>query len=136
MTTHDAALDFARINHRAILATFRPDGSIQMSPVLAGVDAEGRVIVSSAEDRLKVRNLERDPRAAVCVLTEGFFGEWHSIEGLAEILHLPDALDPLVDYYRRVSGEHPDWDEYRRAMATERRVLIRITPQRSGPAAS
>ena len=129
----EQALDFIRKNHRTVLATHRRDGGIQMSPVLAVVDDEGRVIISSRESAVKTRNLRRDPRAAACVMTERFFGEWHVVEGRVEVVSLPEAMEPLVDYYRRASGEHPDWDEYRQAMIDEQRVLLRLTVERSGP---
>lgn len=122
----DAARDFVRDHHRAVMHTFRRDGSPQLSPVLATVDDDGRVVVSTSEDSAKARNLRRDPRAALCVFTDGFFGPWARVDGHATILSLPDAMDPLVDYYRGISGEHPDWDEYRQAMVAERRVLIRL----------
>ena len=80
-----------------------------------------------------VRNLRRDPRAALCVFVEAFRGPWVQIEGTAEIVTLPEAMEPLVDYYRRLAGEHPDWDDYRRAMTADRRALIRITIERAGP---
>jgi len=128
-----AARTFVERNHRAVLATRRSGGGIQMSPVMAGVDAEGRVIISSTEPTAKVRNLRRDHRASLCVLTDRFFGGWAQIDGTAEIVSLPEALELLVDYYRRVAGEHPDWDDYRAAMEREQRVLIRITPERAGP---
>jgi PPOX class probable F420-dependent enzyme len=129
----DAARDFIRDNHRAVLATRRRDGSVQMSPVLAAIDDAGRAIISSNEGKAKVLNLRRHPEASVCVFTNRFFGDWLQVDGTAEILSLPDALEPLVDYYRRVSGEHDDWDEYRSAMVNERRCLIRVTIQRAGP---
>ena len=129
----DDVIDFIREHHRAVMATHRKDGGFQLSPVLAAVDAAGRVVVSSREGAMKTHNARRDPRAAVCVLTERFWGEWHTVEGPVEVLSLPDAMEPLVDYYRRVSGEHPDWDDYRRAMEKERRVLLRVTIERSGP---
>lgn len=134
--TNDAALDFIRRNHRAVLATRRRDGGVQLSPVLAVVDAEGRVVISTREGAMKTRNLRRDPRASLLVLNDHFFGEWHSVEGTAAILSLPEAMEPLVDYYRRASGEHPDWDDYRRAMEREGRVLVRISVERSGPSRS
>jgi PPOX class probable F420-dependent enzyme len=130
---HEAGLDFLRRNPRGVLATYRRDGQAQLSPVLAAVDAEDRVVISTREGAMKTLNLRRNPHAGLCVLSERFFGEWHGLEGDAEVLSLPDAMEPLVDYYRRVSGEHPDWDEYREAMARERRVLLRITVDRSGP---
>ena len=129
----DQARDFAREHHRAILSTTRDDGSPQMSPVLLGVDDEGRLTVSSRETALKTRNLRKRPSAAVLVLSDGFFGSWVQVSGEVEIVSLPEALEPLVDYYRSVSGEHDDWDEYRAAMVREQRCVIRITPRRAGP---
>ena len=129
-------LDFVRENHRAVLATSRADGGIQLSPVAAGTDAEGRVVVSSRETAMKTLNLARRPRAWLCVFTDGFFGKWVQVEGSVEIVSLPDAMDGLVEYYRSVSGEHPDCDEYRRAMTDERRVLLKMTVDRVGPTKS
>jgi PPOX class probable F420-dependent enzyme len=130
---HEAALEFLRGNPRGVLATYRRDGQAQLSPVLAAVDAEDRVVISTREGAIKARNIRRNPRAAFCVLSERFFGAWHTLEGEADVVSLPDAMEPLIDYYRRVSGEHPDWQEYREAMAREHRVLLRITVDRSGP---
>ena len=131
-----AALEFIRSNHHGIMATARADGRPAMSPIACDVDVDGRVVVSTRETAMKVKHIDRDPRVAICVLNDGFFGEWVQIEGTAEVVHLPEAMDGLVEYYRRVSGEHPDWDDYRNAMQRERRVLIRITVDRAGPNAS
>ncbi len=128
-----ALLDFVRPRHRMLLATARRDGRPQVSPVSGGVDADGRVVVSSRETAVKTRNLRRDPRAFLCVFTDRFFGGWVQVNGTADVLSLPDAMEPLVDYYRSAAGEHPDWDEYRAAMRAERRVLLRITPTSAGP---
>ena len=136
MSDHRAALDFIRANHRGVLATTRGDGTPQLSPVVAVVDDAGRVVVSTRETAVKTRNLRRDPHATYCALNDRFFGEWHTVDGTVEIISLPEAMDPLVDYYRRGFGEHPDWDEYRAAMVTERRVLLRMTVERSGPTTS
>jgi PPOX class probable F420-dependent enzyme len=130
---HEAALEFLRSQKRVVLATYRRDGQVQMSPVLAAVDAESRVVISTRDGAIKTQNLRRNPRASVCALSSGFFGEWYALEGNAEIVSLPEAMEPLVDYYRRVSGEHPDWQDYRDAMMREGRVLVRITVDRSGP---
>ena len=130
------ALDFVRRHHRAVLATTRSDGTPQLSPVLVGVDRDGRVVVSTRETAMKTRNLRRDPRAYVCAFTDRFHGSWVQLGGTAEIVSLPEAMDGLVEYYRGVAGEHPDWDDYRRAMEAERRVLIRITPTSGGPVVS
>jgi PPOX class probable F420-dependent enzyme len=127
------ALDFVRKNHRGVLATIRQDGRPQMSPVVGSVDAEGYVAISSRETAVKVKNLRRDPRASWCGFGDGFYGEWVQLEGTAEILSLPDALEPLVEYYRALSGEHPNWDEYREAMVADQRLLIRIRAERAGP---
>jgi PPOX class probable F420-dependent enzyme len=128
-----AAREFVRANHRAVLATRRRDGYPQLSPVTVGVDDEGYVVISSRETAMKVKNLQRDPHASLCVMKDGFFGEWAQVEGTAEIVSLPAAMDGLIDYYRHLSGEHPDWDDYRAAMERDRRVLVRITIERAGP---
>ncbi len=127
------ARQFLTEHHHAILATRRRDGRVQMSPVAVTVDAVGRAIVSTREAAYKTRNLRRDAQASLCVFVNGFFGPWVQVDGTAEIVSLPDAMEPLVDYYRRVAGEHADWDDYRQAMASERRVLIRITIESAGP---
>jgi PPOX class probable F420-dependent enzyme len=129
----DEARAFLRENHHGVLATRRADGGIQQSPVLVNVDGEGRAIISSREPAYKVRNLRRDPRAQVCVFTDRFFGSWIFAEGRAEVLSLPGAMDPLIDYYKRFPDENPDWDEYRARMEREQRVLIRIELERAGP---
>jgi len=132
----DKALAFVAEHRHAVMATTRRDGRPAMSPVTAVVDAEGRVVVSTRETAMKVRHLQRDPYVSLCVFTDRFYGHWVQVEGTAEIVHLPEAMDLLVDYYRRGSGEHPDWDDYRAAMERERRVLVRITVTRSGPSVS
>jgi PPOX class probable F420-dependent enzyme len=130
---HEEALDFIRHNGRAVVATRRRDGSAQLSPVLATVDADSRVVVSTRETAMKTLNLRRHPHASILSLSDRFFGEWHSVDGPVEIVSLPDAMEPLVDYYRRAVGDHPDWDDYRRAMERDQRVLLRLTVERSGP---
>jgi PPOX class probable F420-dependent enzyme len=126
----EEARDFLRENHHCVLGTLRADGSVQMSPVDAGIDGDGLVIISSSEERTKVRNLRRDPSAFLTVMSERFYGPWAAVEGAAEILSMPGALESLIDYYRRLAGEHPDWDDYRRAMVEDHRVLIRISIRR------
>ncbi len=129
----DRALDFLRQNHRAVLATTRSDGGVQLSVVLVDVDDDDKVVISTRETAMKTKNLRRSPRATVIAFTEGFFGEWVQVEGSAEVVSLPGAMEGLVAYYRRISGEHPDWDEYRAAMVRDRRVLIRMSVERAGP---
>ena len=128
----DLARDFVRRNHRAVLTTYHPDGRAQLSPVLVGVDG-GHLVVSTRETATKTHNVERDPRVVVCGLNDGFLGDWVLIEGWAEVVHLPEAMEPLVDYYRGISGEHPDWDEYRASMTRDKRVILRITITHAGP---
>ena len=132
----DEARQFVRDNARAVLATSRGDGHPQMSPVVAAVDDDGRVVVSSRETAYKVAHLRARPRAALLAFTDAFYGPWVQVEGPVEVVSLPEAMDGLVDYYRRVAGEHPDWDEYRRAMVGERRVLLRLSVERAGPTRS
>jgi PPOX class probable F420-dependent enzyme len=127
------AADFLRAHHRAVLATSRSDGMPQLSPVTCTVDDEGRVLISTRETAVKTKNLRHRPRASLCVFTDTFFGEWVQVEGNAEVISLPDAMDLLVEYYRRMSGEHPDWEDYRAAMIRDRRVIVRITVTRAGP---
>ena len=129
----DEARAHVRAHSHAVLATVRRDGTPQMSPVAAAVDEAGRVVVSSRETAYKVRNLRRDPRAWLCVFPDAFYGPWVQVEGRVEVLSLPEALEPLVDYYRAVAGEHEDWDDYRRAMVAEQRCLIRLELVRAGP---
>lgn len=127
------ATTFIAQNPRAVLATTRADGRPQLSPVVAAVDEAGRVLISTRETAIKAKNLGRDPRASLCVMNDRFFGEWVQAEGDAELIHLPEALPLLEDYYRRISGEHPDWEEYRAAMRRDRRLIVRITIDRAGP---
>src|SRR5438093_7690433 len=127
------ALKFLSEHHRAVLATYRRDGTASMTRVAAAPDADGRICISSRETAFKVKNLRRDPRASLLGMTEDWYGPWAQVDGTAEIVSLPDAMELLVDYYRRVAGEHPDWDDYRAAMEREQRVLIRITAERVGP---
>ncbi|MEO6715291.1 MAG: PPOX class F420-dependent oxidoreductase [Mycobacteriales bacterium] len=129
----DAAREFIKTNHRAVLATYRTDGRAQLTPVTAAVDGAGYVVISTRETAVKTRNVRRDPRVTLCVLTEQFFGDWLYVDGTVEIITLPEAMEPLVDYYRSVAGEHPDWDDYRAAMTRDQRVLWRITPTHAGP---
>lgn len=129
----DQALSVVGSQHHAVLATLRRDGTPQMTPVLAAVDDADRVIISTRETAYKVRSLRSDPRAWLCVLSQAFFGRWIQVAGTVEIVSLPAAMEPLVDYYRRTQGEHDDWEAYRAAMRREQRCLLRITPTTAGP---
>ena len=129
----DHARTFIRQNPRSVLATRRKDGSPQLTPIVATVDDDGRLMISSRETAYKARNIRRDPRVSVMFQTNQFFGGHVQVDGTAEVISLPDAMDLLVDYYKRLSGEHPDWDEYRTAMEAEKRVVIRVVIERAGP---
>jgi PPOX class probable F420-dependent enzyme len=129
-------LDFLRSRHDGILVTTRRDGSPQLSPVSYGVDEEGRVVVSSYPERAKSANARRNPAASLMSLGPAFNDPWVQVDGTAEVIELPDAVEPLVDYFRAISGEHPDWDEYREAMVAQGKCLIRLTIERWGPIAT
>ena len=132
----DVLLEFVRPRHHMLLITYRADGTPQASPVTGGVDADGRIVVSSYPERAKSKNAHRDPRASVVVLSDEFNGAWVQIDGEAEVIDPPDSVEPLVEYFRAISGEHPDWDEYRQAMRDQGKCLIRVTPTRWGPIAT
>jgi PPOX class probable F420-dependent enzyme len=129
-------LEFIRPRHNIILVTARADGRPQLSPVTGGVDTDGRVVVSSYPQRAKSRNAKRDPRVSVLVLSDNFGDAWVQVDGRAEVIELPDAVEPLVEYFRCISGEHPDWDEYRAAMVRQGKCLIRVTIENWGPIAT
>ena len=132
----DGMLDFVRPRHHHVLVTTRADGRPQTSPVAGGLDADGRIVVATYPERAKVANLRRDPRATVLVLSDDWDGPWIQLDGTAEVLDLPDAIEPLVEYFRSISGEHPDWDEYRQAMVDQGKSLIRLSIERWGPVAT
>jgi len=129
----DDAVKFVSKNHRAVLVTRKADDGLQTSPIIVGIDADHCLVISSRETAFKVRNLKRDPRATLCVFSDNFYGEWIQIDGAADLISMPDAMERLVDYYRRISGEHPDWDEYRSAMKEQKRLIIRISIDKVGP---
>ena len=129
-------LDFIRPRHRMVLTTFREGESLQSSPVTGGVDGKGRIVVASYPQRAKAANIRRRPRASVVVLSDDFDGPYVQVDGHAEVVDLPEAVEGLVEYFRSVAGEHPDWEEYRTAMVDQGKCLIRVTPQRWGPVAT
>lgn len=127
-----AAIEFTRTNHRAVLSTFRRSGLPQLTPVTVAPGGPG-IIISTRETAMKTKNIDRDPRVSLCVFTDGFYGAHVQLDGTASVLRLPDAMEPLVEYYRSVSGEHSDWDDYRAAMERDRRALLQITVEAAGP---
>ncbi len=129
-------LDFVRPRHRAILLTRRADGSPQASPLTCGVDDSGRVVMSTYPERAKTRTAKRDEHVSLLVLSDEWNGPWVQIDGTAEVVDSPDSVEPLVEYFRNISGEHPDWDEYREAMVKQGKSLIRVTPEKWGPVAT
>ncbi|WP_017616503.1 PPOX class F420-dependent oxidoreductase [Nocardiopsis salina] len=132
----EGLLEFLRARNKALLITRRRDGEPQASPVTCGVDTEGRIVVSTYPERAKARNAGRDERVSVVVLSEDFDGPWVQVDGAAEVVDGEDAVEPLVEYFRAVAGEHPDWEEYREAMRRQGKALVRVTPQRWGPVAT
>lgn len=134
--TREQLLDFIRPRHRSVLIARKQSGGLQISPVTSGLDAEGRIVISTYPQRAKAANIRRDPHVSVCVLSDDFNGAYVQIDGTAEVLDMPDALEPLVEYFRCISGEHPDWDEYRDAMRKQGKSLIRITIDQWGPIAT
>jgi len=136
VVSRDELLDFIRPRHHAIVITVRGDGGPQASPVTCGVDDEGRIVIATYPERAKTRNARRDPRVSVLFLSDDFGGAWVQVDGTGEVLDVPAAVEPLVDYYRAISGEHPDWAEYRGAMVSQGKSLLRVTPERWGPVAT
>ncbi len=132
----DELLDFIRPRHRATLVTTRRDGRPQLSPVSSGVDEQGRLVVATYPSRAKVTNLRRNPAASALIHSDEWDGPWVQVDGVAEVIDMPDAVEPLVDYFRSISGEHPDWDEYRQAMRDQGKSLIRLSIERWGPVAT
>ncbi|MEV1025447.1 PPOX class F420-dependent oxidoreductase [Streptomyces sp. NPDC050264] len=132
----DELLDFVRPRHRALLITARADGSPQASPLTCGVDDSGRIVVSTYPERAKTRNAKRNARVSVLVLSDEWNGPWVQVDGTAEVLDSPDSVEPLVEYFRNISGEHPDWDEYREAMLKQGKSIIRVTPDKWSPIAT
>lgn len=134
--SREELLEFVRDRHHGLLVTRRADGGPQLSPVTCGLDTAGRIVVSTYPERAKARNARRDPRVSICVLSDDFNGPYVQVDGVAEVLDLPEALEPMVEYYRVISGEHPDWEEYRAAMLRQGKCLIRVDIERWGPVAT
>jgi PPOX class probable F420-dependent enzyme len=133
--TREELLDFISSRHHAVVITTRTDGRPQASPVTCGVD-DGKIVVATYPERAKTRNARRNPQVTVLVLSDDFGGPWVQVDGTAEVLDVPEATEPLVGYFRSISGEHSDWDEYREAMVRQGKSLLRITPERWGPVAT
>jgi PPOX class probable F420-dependent enzyme len=134
--SREELLNFIRPRHHAIVMTVRKDGRPQASPVTCGVDEAGRIVVATYPERAKTVNARRDSRVSVLFLSDDFGGAWVQVDGTAEVLDVPEAVEPLVEYFRSISGEHPDWDEYREAMVDQGKSLLRVTPERWGPVAT
>ena len=132
----DELIEFLRTRHRAILVTTRADGRPQMSPNTCGVDSAGRIVIATYPKRAKAVNLRRSPAVSVCVLSDEWNGPWVQVDGSAEVIDSPDSVEALVEYFRCISGEHPDWEEYREAMREQGKSLIRVTVERWGPVAT
>ncbi|MEZ0493467.1 PPOX class F420-dependent oxidoreductase [Kineococcus sp. TBRC 1896] len=131
VTTTSALLDLVGSTRNSVLATLKRDGRPQLSNVTHHYDPDRRLVrVSVTADRAKARNLERDPRASLHVTSEDFWS-WAVVEGevsLSAVAQREDdeAVTELVDLYRALAGEHPDWDDYRRTMVRDRRRVVRL----------
>jgi PPOX class probable F420-dependent enzyme len=136
VVNRDELIEFIKTRHHAIVITTRGDGRPQASPVTCGVDDQGRIVVATYPQRAKTRNARRDERVSVLFLSDDFGGPWVQVDGAAEVLDVPEAVEALVGYYRSISGEHPDWAQYREAMVTQGKSLLRVTPHRWGPVAT
>src|ERR1700722_4865476 len=137
VASRDQLIEFISTRHHAIVITTRKDGRPQPAPVSCGVDEDGRIVIATYPERAKTRNARRDPdRVSVLFLSDDFGGAWVQVDGVAEVLDIPEAVEPLVDYFRSISGEHPDWAQYRQAMIDQGKSLLRITPQSWGPIAT
>jgi PPOX class probable F420-dependent enzyme len=137
VVSRDELTEFIKTRHHAIVITARTNGRPQASPVTVGVDPDGRIVIATYPERAKTRNARRDPgKVSVLFLSDDFGGAWVQVDGTAEVLDVPDAVEPLVDYFRSISGEHPDWAEYRQAMIDQGKSLLRITPTQWGPIAT
>jgi PPOX class probable F420-dependent enzyme len=134
--SRDELVDFIRTRHHATLVTHRSDGRLQMSPVAAGLDPDGHIVVSTYPQRAKVANIRRNPAVSLVVHSDDWDGPYVQVDGTAEVVDLPEAVEPLVDYYRGIAGEHPDWDEYRTAMRRQGKSLIRVRIDDWGPVAT
>ncbi len=132
----EGLVEFVRPRHRMVLTTRRRDGSPQLSPVTGGVDDHGRIVIATYPERAKTANARRDPAVSVMVQSDEWNGPWVQVDGTAEVLDVPDAVEPLVEYFRSIAGEHSDWDEYRAAMVKQGKSLLRVTPERWGPVAT
>ena len=132
----EGLVEFVRPRHRMVLSTRRRDGSPQLSPVTGGVDDQGRIVIATYPERAKTANVRRDPAVSVMVQSDEWNGPWVQVDGTAEVLDVPDAVEPLVEYFRSIAGEHSDWDEYRAAMVKQGKSLLRVTPERWGPVAT
>ena len=134
--SREELLEFVRPRHHAVLMTTRGSGRPQLSPVTCGVDDDGRIVISTYPERAKAVNARRAPQVSLCVLSDDFGGAWVQVDGTAEVLDLPDSVEPLVEYYRNIAGEHPDWAEYREAMRVQGKSIIRVTIDSWGPVAT
>ena len=138
-TTTQVGLDelgeFVTDRHQGVLITTKDDGSVQASPVTCGW-SDGQILVATYPSRAKAVNARKRTGVSIVVLSDEFNGAWVQIDGDADVLDVPEAVDGLVEYFRCVAGEHSDWDEYREAMVRQNKSLIRITPRRWGPVAT
>ena len=128
------ARKFMRENHRACIAVRQKDGWPQMTFVTPGIDTQGRAIITSRGTTYKIKHIRRDPRVSMLIFGEQYSGsKFVQIRGTAEIIELPEAMDTLIFWYKQVRGEHKNWDDYRKQMHDEKRVIIRVNIEKAGP---
>jgi PPOX class probable F420-dependent enzyme len=125
---------FLQGNHRACIAVRQKDGWPQMTFVSPGIDLQGRVIITSRGTTYKIRHIRRDPRVSLLIFGEQYSGsKFVQIHGTAEIIELPEAMNTLIFWYKQVRGEHQNWDDYRKQMHDQKRVIIRVNIEKVGP---
>ncbi len=128
------AQKFLRDNHHGVLVTRKKDSSLQMTLVSPVIDDEGKVIITSRESTYKVKNIKRNPQISLLVYGDQFNGSnYIQIDGRAEIIPLPQAMDIVLDWHRQIRGVPANWDEIREKTKTERRIAMRVTIERVGP---
>lgn len=128
------AQEFLKQNHRGVLVARKKDGSLQMALVSPTIDADGKVIITSRDSTYKVKNIRRNPQISLLVFGEQFNGsKYIQIEGKAEIIEHPRAMDIVLDWHRQIRGEPADWEEVRKKTLAEGRIAMRVTIEKVGP---
>lgn len=133
LVDREGLVEFATGKHSFVLTTTRRDGRPQMSLVTGTITPEGELLISSYPQRAKTHNIKNNPNVSVLIMGGAFNAAWIQVDGTAQAIDMPDAGDGLVEYFRGISGEHSDWDEYRQAMQDQGKSIIRIDPTSWSP---